>query len=387
MCKKITSLILVGLLIVGSFSACGNSVKAEWAKNEVGVFEGEIEGVDFVINIPEGKDIKILQLTDTQLCDPSKARNETRVSQLAGAYYADGITKFQLKTGGYIRPIVENVKPDLIVLTGDIVYGETDDSGEDLLKMIEHMDSYKIPWAATWGNHDNESAKGVKWQCEQLEKSEYCVFKRGNVTGNSNYNIVLRQGGEIKYIAYMLDTNGCREVDNPGEGIMPDNIDIAEIQQQAGIYPDQIQWFSDTNKTIANLAKKKTVESLVFFHIEPAQYYQACVEQYGYNDHMSKLDLTNPGDFGTLYDGVSPHGVDQSGDFFNAAKAAGTTGMFFGHEHDNDGSLVYDGIRLTFGSKTGTHTFYRAEQIGGTVITIGAKDNAMNVRHVKNIDL
>ena len=102
---------------------------------------------------------------------------------------------------------------------------------------------------------------------------------------------------------------------------------------------------------------------------------------------MSKLDLTNPGDFGTLYDGVSPHGVDQSGDFFNAAKAAGTTGMFFGHEHDNDGSLVYDGIRLTFGSKTGTHTFYRAEQIGGTVITIGAKDNAMNVRHVKNIDL
>ena len=221
MCKKITSLILVGLLIVGSFSACGNSVKAEWAKNEVGVFEGEIEGIDFVINIPEGKDIKILQLTDTQLCDPSKARNETRVSQLAGAYYADGITKFQLKTGGYIRPIVENVKPDLIVLTGDIVYGETDDSGEDLLKMIEHMDSYKIPWAATWGNHDNESAKGVKWQCEQLEKSEYCVFKRGNVTGNSNYNIVLRQGGEIKYIAYMLDTNGCREVDNPGEGIMP----------------------------------------------------------------------------------------------------------------------------------------------------------------------
>ena len=63
-------------------------------------------------------------------------------------------------------------KPDLILMTGDNIYGEFDDSGASLRKLIAYMDSFQIPWAPVWGNHDNESTKGVTWQCEQFEKAQ-----------------------------------------------------------------------------------------------------------------------------------------------------------------------------------------------------------------------
>ena len=65
----------------------------------------------------------------------------------------------------YIAELIENERPDLILLTGDIVYGEFDDSGIIWTRIIDFMDSFGIPWAPIFGNHDNESAKGVAWQC------------------------------------------------------------------------------------------------------------------------------------------------------------------------------------------------------------------------------
>ena len=352
--------------------------KAAWEEGGPGVYEGEKDGIDFVINIPSGKDIQVLQLTDTQITNWKTARNQTRRDQIRGAFFGDGVTDAETKTYRYIREAVENSSPDLIVLTGDLIYGETDDSGELWTDLIAHMDSYKIPWALTFGNHDNESAKGVNWQIEQLMNSEYCVFKRGNVTGNCNYNIVLRQDGEIKYVMYMLDSNGCKEIANPGEGIMPDNVDIDLITQKPGIYDDQIDWFTTSNRAIAQEAGKEKVPSLVFFHIEPYQVYRTYEEVYSYTK-TRRLLLDREGDYGLVTEFEKAGSIDKNGKFFEAAKEAGTTGMFFGHEHNNNASMVFEGIRLTFGAKCGTHSYSMQRQIGYTQITITEQDAVMTV--------
>lgn len=91
-------------------------------------------------------------------------------------------------------------KPDLIIITGDVIYGETDDSGEVWKQLISVMDSFQIPWGFCFGNHDNESAKGVQWQVDTAMAAEYCCFAQGNVTGNSNYNILIEQEGEPLFI-------------------------------------------------------------------------------------------------------------------------------------------------------------------------------------------
>ena len=55
--------------------------------------------------------------------------------------------------------------------------------------------------------------------------------------------------------------------------------------------------------------------------------------------------------------------------------------MFFGHEHNNNLSILYDGIRLTFGLKTGSHCHHLNHLLGGTVIEI-KENGSFHVRHV-----
>ena len=62
-------------------------------------------------------------------------------------------------------------------MTGDIIYGEFDDKGTSLINLINAMESFGIPWAPVFGNHEQESMKGADWQSEQLENAEHCLSR------------------------------------------------------------------------------------------------------------------------------------------------------------------------------------------------------------------
>ena len=94
-------------------------------------------------------------------------------------------------------------------MTGDLVYGEFDDAGTSLLALIEFMESFDIPWAPIFGNHDNESKKGADWQSARLEAAKNCLFKQRTLTGNGNYTVGIQQDGVLKRVFFMLDSNGC----------------------------------------------------------------------------------------------------------------------------------------------------------------------------------
>jgi len=344
------------------------------------------DSIDFLMHIKSGKDIKILQLTDTQLVDLSQTRNSKRYASILKEYpkeTLDMISNRDLKCYSYIRELVEKTSPDLIVLTGDLIYGETDDSGALWQDIVSYMDTLHIPWALTFGNHDNESAKGVLWQIEVLKKSKYCLFNRGNVTGNSNYNIVLEQDGKYKYIVYLLDTNGCKETKSayePESGLLNNNPDYSCIKQELGIFADQIEWYRTTAKNIAKDAGE-TIPSLTFFHIPVFALDLAGKNKYGF-DRMA-YPAYMEGDFGNIFEITRRTGhVDRNMIFYNVAKDVGTLGMFFGHDHVNSASIVYDGIRITYGLKTGTYSYYRNDSLGGTLITINNSDNTFDVKHV-----
>lgn len=127
----------------------------------------------------------------------------------------------------------------LIVLTGDLVYGEFDDSGTALQGLIDCLDSFEVYWAPVFGNHDNESAKGALWQCEQLEKSEYCLFDRGPVeTGNGNYCIGIKQGGRLVRTVVLMDSNGCGAATDP------------LVKKTAGFTNEQKNWLYNISAKI-----------------------------------------------------------------------------------------------------------------------------------------
>lgn len=146
---KTPAFLLVWAVMI-SFSACGEKkslgshlgedIMASITKDESGVS-------DFIYTIGSEKtSFKILQLTDTQIIDLAQADPDTlRPQQLQNAFYGDGIMDLERRVWRYMRDIVERAKPDLIIITGDVIYGETDDSGEVWKQLISVMDSFQIP--------------------------------------------------------------------------------------------------------------------------------------------------------------------------------------------------------------------------------------------------
>lgn len=343
--------------------------------------QGE-NGLDFIIDFPAGKDLVILQLADIQLQTLKGARTPERRSQLSGAYFtgfpASKRNDHEYRAWRYVDEAIAKVKPDLILLTGDNVFGETDDSGEDWLEFVARMDGYGIPWCPVFGNHDNESAMGVRWQIEQLEQSEYCIFKQGSVSGNSNYNLLIRQGGEARYLLYMMDSNGCKvRTDVAGAGLMPDNPDIDRIVQDAGFCDDQLIWMRDSGNAVRRAYGE--VPSLIFFHIPDYSAWKCVRNVYG--DEMDTFPFypDREGDTGFALESLG--GYD-NGPFRDYAQEIGCIGMFVGHRHKVATSIDCEGIRVTYGLKTGTYDYHDESMLGSTKITLDETEGKMAVEYV-----
>lgn len=339
-------------------------------------------GIDFIIEFEAGKDITVLQMTDTQMQELSGVRNDNRKNQVGNAFFSNGIHDHETRVWRYMDEGVAKADPDLIVLTGDNIYGELDDDGSMWLEFIAKMDSYQVPWLVVFGNHDNESGKGVMWQIEQLQNSQYCVFAQGNVTGNCNYNVVIKQGGEAQYLFYLLDSNGCSEKPhNPGEGLLADNPDLDKIMQTGGIFDDQIQWMR--NSSAAIFEEFGSLPVMMFYHIPPSESAAAVNTLYA-DTYYPELLAYSPfvpdlgDDFGFATEAIG--GFNLGNGFFAAAKEIGCVGMFVGHQHKVSTSILYDGIRITYGLKTGTYDYHETDMLGTTKITLGT-NGAFTVEH------
>lgn len=300
--------------------------------------------IDFVVEVESGRDVRVLQITDIQTIDGSQQRYQARIGT---AWVGSGGPAVRYRN--QIRQVVEKYDPDLIIMTGDNVYGEFDDSGANLLELISFMDSLETYWAPVFGNHDAETNLGVDWQCEQYEKSEYCLFKQRTLTGNGNYSVGISQGGTITRVFYMLDSNGAGNLSNE---TLSNGHSLAKVQ---GFGDDQIQWYT---QSVSRLKQTYPNVKLSFcFHIA-IQAFKDAAKTYGYTDSIgtNPIDLDvvgREGDFGIIGNAISSWDADNK--IWNALKSLGVDSIFVGHEHRNSFSIVYEGVRLTFGQKSSTY--------------------------------
>lgn len=325
--------------------------------------------LDFIINIESGRDANVLLLADTQIIDSSQMRTEDRLTQWGIENW--GPDKVDELLFDHIRQVVEKSNPDLILIAGDIIYGEFDDNGSMLLRFVEHMDSYEIPWAPVFGNHDNESKMGVDWEVQQFEEAEHSLFKRGDVTGNGNYNIGITQDGKLIRVIYMLDSNGTTNSPEINEN---------KVHTPRSFGVDQIAWMNYLMTGLEN-ANESPVPSFAVFHIPMVQFIEAR-EQYSPGSHFTigeEFPAQN-GDFGS--DNQPIIQTLDSPEMFDLFVKHGTDGVFVGHEHKINTSILYEGIRWTFGLKTGLYDAYTPGQVGGTLITVNEGGSTFDLEHV-----
>ena len=316
---------------------------------------------DFLVEVPEGRDPVVLQLTDTQFIDGSQIRPGR--PGVSAEFHAP--SKMDELCFDYLTEVITATQPDLIIMTGDNVYGEFDDNGSVLTKLINFMEGFNIPWAPIFGNHDNESKKGVDWQCEQFENAENCLFEQKELTGNGNYSVGIKQGDSLTRVFYMLDSNGC------GNASDESMVNGHTKKDFTGFGKDQIEWYTGQ----INALKEVSPETKISFayHIQTAVFSDA-YEKYGFdqnsaeemNINIDRISDKSVSDFG--YIGNKLKGAwDTNKTVYKSMKALGVDSVFVGHEHENSASVVYEGIRFQFGQKSSRYDRYNYIDANGNI--------------------
>ncbi len=336
--------------------------------------EGTVfDGCDFVVKTSENRKIRLLQITDMQVIDSTQRRTPDRLR--ADEIKAWLPENFDALFGNHVRALVAETHPDLIFITGDITYGSFDDSGSTFTKICELMDSFSIPWAPVFGNHDNESKMGVKWQCELFEKCEYCLFKRGSVSGNGNYTVGIAVNDKLVRVLHMLDSNGCKNSSDP------------EVVKEKGIYPDQLELVrSNTGRIEA--AQGCPVPAFAAFHIPTASFIEAEIKKGYSKDGSTSYTIgvdteAKDRDFGCKDEDITKYAIKSDDSFTSLLRECHVNGVFAGHLHKTNTCIEYGGIRWVFGLKTGQYDYHNIGQTGGTLITL--EDGDFEVCHVPSL--
>ena len=265
-----------------------------------------------------------------------------------------------------VETMVRTEKPDLVIVTGDAFFpvpqSGTLNNANELKIFSALMNRLGVYWAFCFGNHEYQGPSYLDESelAARLEGcSEYCLFQRGSeqVSGEGNYAInVKNSAGIITRSFILLDSHAYPADDAWGFSEQYDNI-----------HEDQVEWYKSTVNTFTELNKQviagirdkaqrsayskkfNIVKSFLFFHIPLAEYKTAW-EDYRSNGYRDTA-LTKYC-YGYMGEEKAPYiycGAGEDTLFESVLDAGSTQGIFCGHDHTNNFSLEYMGVRLTYG--------------------------------------
>ena len=361
---------IVNPLIIKAHLESVNSVEKAQYENQL-VPQKDCDGV---WTFTTDDDFKVMQLTDVHI---------------GGGWMCVGKDTMALNT---VAAMIKVEKPDLVIITGDLVYPVAFQSGtfnnmkssEVITTLLENLGVY---WLPVFGNHDTESYS--RYTREDLtdfysdEKWTYCLFEdnsNDNVDGFCNQVVNVKNSqGVITQSFYTFDTHSYVDGDYLGLFWKYDNIH----ENQVNWYKENVLKYNKHNIDLINnsdfenkaelLEKYNTVKSLAFWHVPNTEYLDAWNEYVNadYKDTYNiKYHYGVVGEGGKLvYSGVYEDQI------FETMKELGSTkGIFCGHDHVNNFSIEYQGIRLTYGLSIDYLAYSKIHTLGSqrgcTVITV-----------------
>ncbi len=291
-----------------------------------------------------GEDFKILQLTDTQISTTLEGKQLTEI----------------------VTTLVEENDPDLIIITGDLSQGPY--NAQNIKYQIKLFDSFEIPWAPIFGNHDAELGADKYYLAELYNASEYCLFECGpyNIKGVGNYVINIVEDDLIIQSLYMIDSGQYMDSKKLFTGDY-DYIGITQIEW----YKWNVEQISINELGTYDPLTDTVVPSMAFFHIPLPEFDDAYTawEESDYDTSIGKGDKEED-----ICDSpINSH-------FFEVIKEYNSTKyIMVGHDHVNNFEILYQGVTLKYGLKTGTGSYFTEGSTGGTLITITAADNSITI--------
>ena len=313
------------------------------------------------LNKSKDKDFIILNLTDTQLSNEE---------------WADG-HKARRILEHTVRELIERTSPNLITISGDLAWAGHDHAYDMLASFI---DSFNIPWANVWGNHDNQNgAEYIDSVATRYMSYKNCIYEKGDRSlGNGNYVICIEEQGRPVEAVIMIDSHD-RDPYIDAEG--------KEVKAWSRLTEEQKSWILQQS---AELKAKGFAEATVILHIPIYDYRTAFAA--AFNSALDPMNVTpeqaegtdcwNEGytdSIGVQYEGVgsypAPDGV------LETLKQSGIIKtVVAGHEHVNNWMVNYEGIKLVYSLKTGMGCYWNPILNGGTVLAVGS-DGIREIKH------
>ncbi len=236
------------------------------------------------------------------------------------------------QSAALIARVAKTESPDLIVLTGDILAGGgCDDAAESLRQVVQSVEACGVPWAAVFGNHDDEGTADRHELMAIMLESPLSLTQPGpaEIPGVGNYVLSLQSFKENvpAAVLYFIDSGSYAQTDIGGYD---------------WIRREQIAWYLQESARITAGAGNP-LPALAFFHIPIPEYDEV------WDFHTC---------YGVKYENVCAPQVNTG--FFAAMHEAGDVmGTFVGHEHINDFWGDLHGIRLCYGRASGYNTYGR----------------------------
>uniref|UniRef100_A0A803RCE9 Calcineurin-like phosphoesterase domain-containing protein n=1 Tax=Cannabis sativa TaxID=3483 RepID=A0A803RCE9_CANSA len=289
------------------------------------------------------------------------SNGEFKILQVADMHFADGkstpcldVLPSQVKgcsdlnTSAFIHRMILAEKPNLIVFTGDNIYGpDATDAAKSLNAAFAPAIASNIPWAAVLGNHDQESTlsrEGVMKHIVGLKNtlSQVNPPEAKSIDGFGNYNLEVGgvKGSSFENKSalnlYFLDSGDYSTVPSiPGYG---------------WIKASQQFWFERTSSKLkqAYVSKpqpqKGLAPGLAYFHIP--------LPEYARFDESNFIGVK-------MEKGISSASVN-SGFFSTMVGAGDVKAVFTGHDHLNDFCGKLADIHLCYAGGFGYHAYGKA---------------------------
>lgn len=231
-----------------------------------------------------------------------------------------------------INDALDNEKPDMVVFTGDNVVVSSDNKFRTgAQKIIQPLIDRGIPYAYTFGNHDDEYGVSKEYMHSVYSSLGYCLTYDAkpslNGFGNCNIPVYSSKGDEIAFNLWIIDS--LTYADGGYDHVRE----------------DQIQWYKETSIALEQQAGHK-VNSIMFQHIALPEIYNLLTESStGTKTYLGKKYSQNLNSNATGYLGEFPCPPAVNGGQFDALVERGDVlGVVTGHDHSNSFHGKYKGI-------------------------------------------
>ena len=255
--------------------------------------------------------------------------NSFKIAQFTDTHFYKGGPRSQ-EVLDNIRAVMEAENPDLVILTGDIVTGKPTIKSWEILSDL--LISYQVPYAVTFGNHEDEAEASRLGLLEYLSERPYCLISDDGgeeVKGYGNYMLpVYNQEGTAEKLIFCMDSRSYSLAKDKG------------VEGYGWFDRSQISWFAENNQ--AWLDKNPELQSLLFFHIPLPEYGQAF-------DHAEFRKGVR------MEEECSPK--INTGMFSELILQGNVLGTFVGHDHDNNYVAQLYNIALCYGYFSGGNSY------------------------------